>query len=88
MAKGRFPSRNTDKRSRNGYYSFPLVLSEQTWFYEEPKGLLVLHEFRDDKNGILINCNHIPLPWAPLCEAVDNYRRLQRRKKRKAAKRQ
>lgn len=77
----RYPRRNSQERDKAGYPIYPLMLSNNTWLYEDSKGVTIVHEFRNDKSGVLFRCDQIKLPWPQLCTAVDSHRRARRRRK-------
>ena len=45
----------------------PCIVAEDTWFYEEPRGL-----------NIIANGRGVRLPWAKVARAVDSWRRWKR----------
>lgn len=82
MKRPRYPSRNSNQRTKDGYFAYPLMLSDRTWFYEDKKGLTVAHEFCDTKAGVSIRCELIDIPWSALIAAVADHRRAERAKAR------
>lgn len=41
----------------------PQSVSKKTWYYEEPRGILVVHEARDEKTGAWIQTDQFKIPW-------------------------
>ena len=40
----------------------PQTISKTAWYYEEPKGIEVIHEIRD-ADSKFIKCEHIRIPY-------------------------
>ena len=47
----------------------PQNVAEGTWYYEERKGLLVVHEVRDPK-GRLLQVEQFTIPWRTIAASV------------------
>ena len=54
----------------------PTDINEDNWLYDEPDGLLLVHQVRD-KKGAFIQCDQITVPWHVLRSAL--YRRDKRK---------
>jgi len=50
------------------------------WWYEDARGIDVIHEIRDNANNLYTRTDHIRIPWSHLAAAM-------RRSYRKRAKR-
>lgn len=61
----------------------PQHINDRQWFYEEPRGVLVVAELRG-VTGAHFGTTQTRLPWRKVCAAVDKYRAiLAARKKRR-----
>jgi hypothetical protein len=71
---------------RRTYPRDPRKLSRDAWFYEEPRGIQVVIEHRDEFGGY-IGTVRTRLTWARLDKAVRNHHAIkrQRRVERKEA---
>lgn len=55
--------------TRRGYKLEPQTIDRNTWFYEEPRGLLVVHEARDADGGYL-RTDQFVIPWRKVVASV------------------
>lgn len=49
----------------------PKTISSTIWFYEEPKGLEIIHEIHHDNK--FIRTDHIHIPWKMIIASVKRY---------------
>jgi len=54
----------------------PQMINEQTWYYEEPRGLLVVREVRDGAGDMIAPVQLFRLSWGKLAASVDRWRAL------------
>lgn len=59
----------------------PTDIDNETWFYEERKGLFVVRQLRNPK-CVLVQGDSFCLPWRAIEQAVDRRRAAKRRAKR------
>jgi len=49
----------------------PINIDNDTWYYEEPKGICVVRRVRNSE-GIPITTEQFYLPWKKLLQSVEN----------------
>lgn len=50
----------------------PKTIDPNTWFYDDAKGILVVHEVRYP-NGALIKTDQFIIPWRKVMSAVNRH---------------
>jgi hypothetical protein len=50
----------------------PQTIDNETWFYEDRKGLLIVHEFRTDA-GLYVRTDQFVIPWRMVTAAVQRH---------------
>lgn len=72
---------------RLGYPLKPRQLRKnggEAWFYETPKGILVVGELRP--NGVYQGTTQVLMPWVRISGAVENHQAIQQRRKKPRAR--
>jgi hypothetical protein len=66
-------------RGQNAKYSLnPVQVDSSTWFYEEPKGLLIVRQCRN-LDGEYIQTEQFTIPWRKLISSVDRHKATRRK---------
>lgn len=55
----------------------PQTVDKETWYYEERKGLLVVHEIRLEDGGYL-RTDQFVIPWRMLVESTKQHKQKRR----------
>lgn len=58
------PSKPRTRHSRE-----PMLVNNEVWYYEMPKGLLVVHEIRTD-DGKYVRTDQFLIPWRSIMASV------------------
>lgn len=58
-------------------------IDKHNWYYEEEKGVCLVHQVCDRNTGDLLRTDQIYIPWKRLLESVNRKYGLSKTKKRK-----
>ncbi len=75
VARGPKPKtkkRSPKKKRTLNHPGDPKMIDEETWFYENRKGLLVVHEIRDGLNRY-IHTDQFTIPWKLVIAAAQRH---------------
>lgn len=61
------------KVKKKGLSREPQNITEETWYYEEKRGLNVIHEIR--QLGVYLRTDTILLPWRKVLNSVKRFRK-------------
>jgi len=63
------------KMSKKKFLSLnPQNITNTFWYYEEPKGLIIVHEIRQEDNSYM-RTDQIIIPWKNILKSVNRYKK-------------
>jgi hypothetical protein len=57
---------------KNGLRFAPMNIDEDNWYYEERRGIVIVHQHRDSE-GNIVSGSQITIPWRKLRASLNRY---------------
>ena len=67
------------KTKEDDYHYYPRTIDRLNWYYEEPIGIIMVHEVRD-KNGNFIQTDTFVIPWRMMRLTMKNFEKKYKRR--------